>query len=191
MNIGDTYKLIKKEFPSISISRIRFLEKEGLIKPKRSKGGTRTFTDKDISKIKKILDLQENKYYTLKAIKNNPKLLSGKVENSKIVIDNYSEHDALKKSGLNEKDFEELIDYKYENKKNIYTQMDVDRFSALAYLFSMGLGVKNLSVLKSMSDRGVGFFETFFKFSNNDPDEIKLSVEKFSEIIGSYILEDL
>ena len=191
MNIGDTYKLIKKDFPSISISRIRFLEKEGLIKPKRSKGGTRTFTDNDITKIKKILDLQENQYYTLKAIKNNPKLLSGKVENSKIVIDNYSEHDALKKSGLNEKDFEELIDYKYENKKNIYTQMDVDRFSALAYLFSMGLGVKNLSVLKSMSDRGVGFFETFFKFSNNDPDEIKLSVEKFSEIIGSYILEDL
>jgi len=191
MNIGDTYKLIKKDFPSISISRIRFLEKEGLIKPKRSKGGTRTFTDKDITKIKNILDLQENQYYTLKAIKNNPKLLSGKVENSKIVIDNYSEHDALKKSGLNEKDFEELIDYKYENKKNIYTQMDVERFSALAYLFSMGLGVKNLSVLKSMSDRGVGFFETFFKFSNNDPEEIKLSVEKFSEIIGSYILEDL
>lgn len=191
MNIGDTYKLIKKDFPSISISRIRFLEKEGLIKPKRSKGGTRTFTDKDISKIKKILDLQENQYYTLKAIKNNPKLLLGKGEKSKIVIDNYSEHDALKKSGLNEKDFEELIDYKYENKKNIYTQMDVERFSALAYLFSMGLGVKNLSVLKSMSDRGVGFFETFFKFSNNDPDEIKLSVEKFSEIIGSYILEDL
>ena len=191
MNIGDTYKLIKKDFPSISISRIRFLEKEGLIKPKRSKGGTRTFTDKDITKIKKILDLQENQYYTLKAIKNNPKLLLGKGEKSKIVIDNYSEHDALKKSGLKEKDFEELIDYKYENKKNMYTQMDVERFSALAYLFSMGLGVKNLSVLKSMSDRGVGFFETFFKFSNNDPDEIKLSVEKFSEIIGSYILEDL
>ena len=176
MNIGDTYKLIKKDFPSISISRIRFLEKEGLIKPKRSKGGTRSFSEKEIMKIKKILDLQENQYYTLKAIKNNPKLLLGKGEKSKIVIDNYSEHDALKKSGLKEKDFEELIDYKYENKKNIYTQMDVERFSALAYLFSMGLGVKNLSVLKSMSDRGVGFFETFFKFSNNDPDEIKLSV---------------
>ena len=191
MNIGDTYKLIKKDFPSISISRIRFLEKEGLIKPKRSKGGTRTFTDNDITKIKKILDLQENQYYTLKAIKNNPKLLLGKSEKSKIIIDQYSKHDALKKSGLKEEDFDELIDYKYEYKKDVYTHMDVERFSALAYLFSMGLGVKNLSVLKSMSDRGVGFFETFFKFSDNDPDEIKLSVEKFSEVIGSYILEDL
>ena len=92
---------------------------------------------------------------------------------------------------IRKEDFDELIDYKYEYKKDVYTHMDVERFSALAYLFSMGLGVKNLSVLKSMSDRGVGFFETFFKFSDNDPDEIKLSVEKFSEIIGSYILEDL
>ena len=52
MNIGDTVKLIKKDYPSVTISRIRFLEKEGLIKPKRSKGGTRSFTDKDIIKIK-------------------------------------------------------------------------------------------------------------------------------------------
>ena len=92
MNIGDASKLIKKDFPSISISRIRFLEKEGLIKPRRSKGGTRSFTEKDIMKIKKILDLQENQYYTLKAIKNNPKLLLGKSEKSKIVIDKYSKH---------------------------------------------------------------------------------------------------
>ena len=89
MNIGDVSKLIKKDFPSISISRIRFLEKEGLIKPKRSKGGTRNFSEKDILKIKKVLDLQENQYYTLKAIKNNPQLLLGKAEKSKITIDSY------------------------------------------------------------------------------------------------------
>ena len=76
MNIGDTVKLIKKEYPSVTISRIRFLEKEGLLKPKRSKGGTRSFTEKDVQRIKKILDLQENQFYSLKAIKNNPQLLS-------------------------------------------------------------------------------------------------------------------
>ena len=110
---------------------------------------------------------------------------------SKIVIREYSKHDALKKAGLKEDDFYELIDYKYEQNKDIYTQQDVDRFSSLAYLFSLGLGVKNLSVIKSMSDRGVGFFETYFQISDNDPDEIKIAIDKFSEIIGSYILEDL
>ena len=191
MNIGDTVKLIKKDYPSVTISRIRFLEKEGLIKPKRSKGGTRSFTDKDIIKIKKILDLQENQFYSLKAIKNNPQLLTTNSSNSKIVIREYSKHDALKKAGLKEDDFYELIDYKYEQNKEIYTQQDVDRFSSLAYLFSLGLGVKNLSVIKSMSDRGVGFFETYFQISDNDPEEIKIAIDKFSEIVGSYILEDL
>ncbi len=191
MNIGDTVKLIKKDYPSVSISRIRFLEKEGLIKPKRSKGGTRSFSDKDIIRIKKILDLQENQFYSLKAIKNNPQLLTTNSSNSKIVIREYSKHDALKKAGLKEDDFYELIDYKYEQNKEIYTQQDVDRFSSLAYLFSLGLGVKNLSVIKSMSDRGVGFFETYFQISDNDPEEIKIAIDKFSEIVGSYILEDL
>ena len=191
MNIGDTVKLIKKEYPSVTISRIRFLEKEGLLKPKRSKGGTRSFTEKDVQRIKKILDLQENQFYSLKAIKNNPQLLTSNSSNSKIVIREYSKHDALKKAGLNEKDFDELVDYKYEQNKDIYSQQDVDRFSSLAYLFSLGLGVKNLSVIKSMSDRGVGFFETYFQITDNDPEEIKIAIDKFSEIIGSYILEDL
>ena len=191
MNIGNAVKLIKKEYPSVSISRIRFLEKEGLVKPKRSKGGTRYFSDKDIFRIKKILDLQENKFYSLKAIKNNPKLLTTNISNSKIVIREYSKHDALKKAGLKEDDFNELIEYKYEQNKDIYTQQDVDRFSSLAYLFSLGLGVKNLSVIKSMSDRGVGFFESYFHISENSNEEIKIAVDKFSEIIGSYILEDL
>ena len=191
MNIGDTVKLIKKEYPSVTISRIRFLEKEGLLKPKRSKGGTRSFTEKDVQRIKKILDLQENQFYSLKAIKNNPQLFSTNSSNSKIVISEYSKHDALKKAGLKEDDFYELMDYKYEQNKDIYTQQDVDRFSSLAYLFSLGLGVKNLSVIKSMSDRGVGFFETYFQISDNDPEEIKIAIDKFSEIIGSYILEDL
>ena len=191
MNIGDTVKLIKKEYPSVTISRIRFLEKEGLLKPKRSKGGTRSFTEKDVQRIKKILDLQENQFYSLKAIKNNPQLLTSNSSNSKIVIREYSKHDALKKAGLNEEDFDELVDYKYEQNKNIYSQQDVDRFSSLAYLFSLGLGVKNLSIIKSISDRGVGFFETYFQISDNDPDEIKIAIDKFSEIIGSYILEDL
>ena len=191
MNIGDTVKLIKKEYPSVTISRIRFLEKEGLLKPKRSKGGTRSFTEKDVQRIKKILDLQENQFYSLKAIKNNPQLLTANSSNSKIVIREYSKHDALKKAGLNEEDFDELVDYKYEQNKNIYSQQDVDRFSSLAYLFSLGLGVKNLSVIKSMSDRGVGFFETYFQITDYDPEEIKIAIDKFSEIIGSYILEDL
>ena len=191
MNIGDATKLIKKDFPSVTISRIRFLEKEGLIRPKRSKGGTRTFSDKDIEKIKKILDLQENQFYSLKAIKNNPKLISVSNTNSKITINKYSKHEALKKSGLQDSDYNELLEYNFEKLKEIYSQQDVERFSSLAYLFSLGIGVKNLTIIKSMTDRGVGFLESYFRSLNMDNDDAKVAVEKFSIVIGSYILEDL
>ena len=65
MNIGNAVKIIKKEYPSVTISRIRFLEKEGLIKPNRSKGGTRSFSDKDILRIK---NKNNQKLYELKKL---------------------------------------------------------------------------------------------------------------------------
>ena len=89
MNIGQLVKELKKSFPSVTISRIRFLEKEGLIKPKRSSGVTRIFTEKDLKKLNKILDLQENQFYSLKAIKNNSSLLTKK-DTKQIIISEYS-----------------------------------------------------------------------------------------------------
>ena len=68
MNIGQTVKLIQKEYPSVTISRLRFLEKESLINPSRSKGGTRDYSQKDIDRILSILDLQENQFYSLKQV---------------------------------------------------------------------------------------------------------------------------
>ena len=89
MNIGNAVKQIQKKYPSVTISRLRFLEKEGLIEPKRSKGGTREYTSKDIDKILKILNLQEDQFYSLKAIKNNKQLLSNS-SNKNLKIDEYS-----------------------------------------------------------------------------------------------------
>ena len=136
MNIGEAVKIIKKTYPSVSISRLRFLEKENLLKPKRSKGGTRVYSDKDINIILKILDLQENQFYSLKSIKNNPSLISNST-NKNIKISEYSKHDALKKSGLSEKSFKDLLDYKFEIDKEIYSQNDVERLSAFAYFYNL------------------------------------------------------
>ena len=76
MKIGEVVKLLNEDYPSISISRIRFLEKEGLIKIRRTKGGTREISESNISTLKQILNLQENHYVSLKAIKNNPAILT-------------------------------------------------------------------------------------------------------------------
>ena len=191
MNIGEAVKNIRKTYPSVSISRLRFLEKENLIKPKRTKGGTRIYSEKDIKTILKILDLQENQFFSLKAIKNNPNLILNS-SNKNIKINEYSKHDALKKSGLSSKNFNDLLEYKFEKDKDKYTQNDVERLSAFAFFYNLGLTAKNFSIMKSLADRGLGFFDTMntANFEINKED-LELSIKYFTLIVGSYILEDL
>ena len=189
MNIGQTVKTIQKEFPSVTISRLRFMEREGLINPARSKGGTREYVKKDLDRILSILDLQENQFYSLKAIKNNPKLItnSSKVQ---IVIKEYSFHDALKKSGLSNNEFNDLLDFNLEIKKDIYSQKDVQRFMGFSYFFNLGFSAKNFTIFKSMADRGAGFME-LVKNNLEEEKDLENAIENFTLIIGSFISDDL
>jgi len=189
MNIGEAVKTIQKQYPSVTISRLRFLEHEGLIKPKRSKGGTREFSSKDIERILKILNLQEDKFYSLKAIKNNSELIS-KSSIKNIKIQSYSKHDALKKSGLSLVNFNNLIEYNFEIDKDKYNQNDVDRLSSFAYFYNLGLSAKNFTLIKSLSDRGLGFFDIIKNNVDIDDNDLEIAVNNFTNIIGSYILED-
>ena len=190
MNIGEVVKTIKKEYPSISISRIRFLEKEGLIKPKRSSGGTRIFSLKDIDRILKILDLQENQYYSLKAIKNNLSLISNK-NLKKISIKEYNKHDILKLSGINNSDFQQLIKYEFENEQTVFDLNDLERLKAWSYFFDIGLHPRNFTVLKSVSDRMVGFIDHLTSNLNDDDKATKEDiVDNLSKIFKGQILKN-
>ena len=190
MNIGEVVKTIKKDYPSISISRIRFLEKEGLIKPKRSSGGTRIFSLKDIDRIQKILDLQENQYYSLKAIKNNLSLISNK-NLKKISIKEYNKHDILKLSGLNNSDFQQLIKDEFENDQTVFDLYDLERLKAWSYFFDIGLHPRNFTVLKSVSDRMVGFIDHLTSNLNDDDKATKEDiVDNLSKIFKGQILKN-
>jgi len=68
VNIGQATKALQVKYPSASISRIRFLEKEGLINIKRSSGGTRKFTNKDLEKIFKLFYESVSLIITIKVL---------------------------------------------------------------------------------------------------------------------------
>ncbi len=191
MNIGEAVKALQIKFPSASISRIRFLEKEGLINIKRSSGGTRKFTKKDIEKISKIIDLQENEFYSLKAIKNNPSLL--KSSKTKIIkIDNYSIRDMLKQSGLSITQLEDLISFGFEVDKEVYNNDDLNRMKAWSYFYSLGLEPKNFSVLKSINERSTDFIEFIKSLLPDDKEEEHtLIIENYTSLIRGYLLKDI
>lgn len=69
-SIGETLELIKEEFPEVTISKIRFLETQGLIAPERTTNGYRMFYDHDIQRLAFVLRQQREQFLPLKVIKD-------------------------------------------------------------------------------------------------------------------------
>lgn len=70
-SIGHVLGLLKNDFPDISISKIRFLESEGLIRPQRAPSGYRRYTDADIERLRYVLSVQRSHYLPLKVIREH------------------------------------------------------------------------------------------------------------------------
>jgi DNA-binding transcriptional MerR regulator len=86
MSIGDLLKSLKEEFPELTISKIRFLESEGLINPERTASGYRKFSPSDAQRLRFILKLQREKYLPLKVIREKiDELESGRVKAGDLV----------------------------------------------------------------------------------------------------------
>ena len=69
MTIGEVLGLLRGEFPDVTISKIRFLESEGLIEPARTPSGYRKFTHGDVERLRFILAAQRDHYLPLRVIK--------------------------------------------------------------------------------------------------------------------------
>ncbi len=69
LTIGRVCKELKAEFPSISISKIRFLEDQRLITPQRTEGGYRKYTQNDVERLRTILRLQRDEFLPLRVIR--------------------------------------------------------------------------------------------------------------------------
>ena len=70
LSIGEVLSLLQDEFPDVTISKIRFLESQGLLDPERTPSGYRKFYDDDIERLRWILRQQKEHYLPLKVIKD-------------------------------------------------------------------------------------------------------------------------
>jgi DNA-binding transcriptional MerR regulator len=69
LRIGEVVRRLSDEFPDISISKIRYLEDEGLLPPRRTQGGYRLFSEVDLERLQRILRLQRDEFLPLRVIK--------------------------------------------------------------------------------------------------------------------------
>ncbi|AXK34435.1 MerR family transcriptional regulator [Streptomyces armeniacus] len=71
MSIGAVLEVLREEFPEVTISKIRFLESEGLVEPERSPSGYRKFRDGDVERLAYVLRMQRDHYLPLKVIREH------------------------------------------------------------------------------------------------------------------------
>jgi DNA-binding transcriptional MerR regulator len=67
--IGSVCRRLQTDFPDISISKIRYLEDQGLLSPKRTRGGYRLFSEEDVQRLETILRLQRDEFLPLRVIR--------------------------------------------------------------------------------------------------------------------------
>lgn len=69
-SIGAVLRELQQEFPELTVSKIRFLETEGLVLPQRRESGQRAFTDEDVERLRFVLRAQRDKFWPLKVIRS-------------------------------------------------------------------------------------------------------------------------
>ncbi len=71
MSIGEVLGLLRPDFPDVTISKIRFLEEQGLVEPERTASGYRKFTHEDVERLRYVLSPQRDHYLPLRVIREH------------------------------------------------------------------------------------------------------------------------
>ena len=177
LTIGEVLNQVRSEFVDISISKIRFLEAEGLIVPSRTKSGYRKFSSADVDKLRYILRMQRDHYLPLKVIKEHieaidrglkpeideiekPKVPSALVDLNQLGIKKsnirVTREELIANTSITDQDLKESEDYgliKVLADKRHYDDIAVKTARVIAALSGFGLEPRHLKFLKSGSDR--------------------------------------
>ena len=177
VTIGAVCKALHQEFPDISISKIRYLEDQKLLAPRRTQGGYRLYAQSDIARLRTILRLQRDEFLPLRVIRQE--LAGGRAENDVApppagdrphpqlrragvnVRDSgsmYSLDDVVEETGADPKLVRELVEFgviKGESRSGVqyYDETEREIVRAVSELARYGVGGRNLRVFRSSADR--------------------------------------
>jgi DNA-binding transcriptional MerR regulator len=176
VTIGAVCKALRQEFPDISISKIRYLEDQKLLAPRRTQGGYRLYTQSDIARLRTILRLQRDEFLPLRVIRQElaggrsdrdvappaagdrpapPRRAGVNVRDSGSM---YSLDDVVEETGADPKLVRELVEFgviKGENRSGVqyYDETEREIVRAVSELARYGVGGRNLRVFRSSADR--------------------------------------
>ena len=204
VTIGAVCKALRQEFPEISISKIRYLEDQKLLSPRRTQGGYRLYTQNDIQRLRTILRLQRDEFLPLRVIRSE--LAAGRAEhdvaapgdgrsmrralvNSRDAGALYSLEEVCEETGADPQLVRELVDFgviKGENRAGVryYEETEREIVRAVSELARYGVGGRNLRVFRSSADREAQLLQSILApaLRSRNPERRKEAVEALENL---------
>jgi DNA-binding transcriptional MerR regulator len=207
VTIGAVCKALHQEFPDISISKIRYLEDQKLLAPRRTQGGYRLYTQSDIARLRTILRLQRDEFLPLRVIRQElaggrnegdvppasdrperpaPRRAGVQVHDSGSL---YSLDDVVEDTGADPKLVRELVEFgviKGENRGGIqyYDETEREIIRAVSELARYGVGGRNLRVFRSSADREAQLLQSILApaLRSRNPERRKEAIEALENL---------
>ncbi len=170
LTIGTVCGMLKDDFPDISISKIRYLEDQGLLAPRRTRGGYRLFSEEDVERLETILRLQRDEFLPLRVIRQelaSPAARDRKrrrgaalgVEEPELDLDELCE-----RAGIDARLARELEDFgllapRLEAGERRYSELEADIALACGRLAHFGIAPRHLRPFRTAADREAGLIE--------------------------------
>jgi DNA-binding transcriptional MerR regulator len=169
LTIGTVCNRLKDEFPDVSISKIRYLEDQGLLNPGRTQGGYRLFSEDDVERLQTILRLQRDEFLPLRVIREELEAGAGKerrrrrsavgVGEEELDLDGLCDRAGITPDRARELEDYGLLEPRVEDGQRVYAESDADIAAACEALAQFGIGARNLRAFRTAADRESGLLE--------------------------------
>ena len=170
LTIGTVRRHLRAEFPDISISKIRYLEDQGLLAPRRTQGGYRLFSEEDVERLETILRLQRDEFLPLRVIRQELAAPGGVKTGQKrraglsAVEEELDLGQLCERAGVAPAFARELEDFGLlaphsENGDKRYGEGDVEIAATCAKLGRFGISARHLRTFRTAADRQAGLLE--------------------------------
>jgi DNA-binding transcriptional MerR regulator len=196
--IGAVCRRLKTEFPDISISKIRYLEDQGLVHPQRTPGGYRLFGEDDVDRLETILRLQRDEFLPLRVIRQE---LSTQVAEqrrrrrapslSDDEPDELSFAELCARADISPalaRDLEEygLIAGTVRGGDRYYRESDAEIAFACGRLASFGIDARHLRMFRTTADRAAGLLDQVIApaLRSRNPERHRAALENLLELGG-------
>jgi DNA-binding transcriptional MerR regulator len=206
LTIGAVVKQLEREFPDISISKVRYLEDQKLLSPRRTPGGYRLYGPADVERLRTILRLQRDEFLPLRVIRQE--LAAGRAEpdvgkqtapdpralrRATVAVRGpgslYHIDEVLDETGADPSLVKELEDYgvirgEKHDGETLYDDTEREIVRAVTELKRFGVGGRNLRVFRTSADREAALLEQILApaLRSRNPERRKEAVEALENL---------